>query len=68
MEVTTTVTHPLEPLTPEEIAAAVAIVRAHSANSEQLRFVSVTLHEPPRDVMLSFKPGDEVPREAFLVL
>jgi len=39
MAVTTTFTHPLEPLTPEEIGAAVAIVRAGPANSEHIRFV-----------------------------
>src|SRR5512135_2987479 len=67
-EITTTVTHPLEPLSPEEIATAVSIVRWERQLSEQVRFVSVTLHEPPREVVLNFKPGDAVKREAFMVL
>ena len=60
--------HPLEPLTSEEIAAAVAIVRAGQARAEHMRFVMVKLHEPPPEVALSYKPGDFVPREVFLSL
>ncbi len=62
------VLHPLEPLKPEEIAAAVAIVRAGPASSEHIRFVMVKLHEPPPEVALFYKPGDYVPREIFMVL
>jgi primary-amine oxidase len=60
--------HPLEPLTPEEISAAVQCVRAERGLSEQVRFVSVTLHEPEDEQALTFKPGDPVTREAFLIL
>jgi primary-amine oxidase len=60
--------HPLAPLTPEEIEAAVAIVRTEHAASEHLRFVMVRLHEPPAEVAYSYQPGDPVPREAFFVL
>jgi len=60
--------HPFAPLTPEEIEAAVALVRAARASSEHLRFVTVRLHEPPAEVALSYPPGDQVPREAFFVL
>ena len=62
------VLHPLEPLTAEEVAEAVRIVRTERKLSEQVRFVMVTLHEPAREVVLSFKPGDAIAREAFLVL
>jgi primary-amine oxidase len=68
MAVTTTFIHPLEPLTPEEIAAAVAIVRAGPASSEHMRFVMVKLHEPGPEVSLAYKPGDNVPREVFMSL
>src|SRR5258706_14314983 len=64
----TTTTHPLEPLTPEEIAAAVAIVRAGPARSEHMRFVMVKLHEPGPEVSFSYQPGDNVPREVFMSL
>lgn len=68
MAVTTHVRHPLEPLTPEEIAAAVAIVRAGPAQSEHMRFVMVKLHEPAPEVALAYKPGDAVTREVFMSL
>jgi primary-amine oxidase len=67
-EITATVAHPLEPLTPQEIEAAVAIVRRERQLSEQARFVSVTLREPPRETVLNFQPGQPVKREAFMVL
>jgi primary-amine oxidase len=60
--------HPLEPLSPEEITAAVALVRNTHQLDEQVRFVSVTLHEPPPEVVLHYKPGDPSTREAFMVL
>ena len=60
--------HPLEPLTAEEVQMAVATVRSERHLSSQFRFTSVTLNEPPKDAVLSFKLGDPVPREVFLVL
>ncbi len=60
--------HPFAPLTPQEIEAAVALVRAARASSEHLRFVTVRLHEPAAEVAFSYRPGDQVPREAFFVL
>ncbi len=68
MTVTTHIRHPLAPLTPEEIAATVAIIRAGSARSEHIRFVMVRLHEPAPEVVLAYKPGDTIPREVFLSL
>lgn len=60
--------HPLEPLTAEEVAAAVAIVRAEKQVGDTFRFPCVTLHEPPKSVVLSFQVGEPVAREAFLIL
>ncbi|WP_416676719.1 primary-amine oxidase [Egbenema bharatensis] len=60
--------HPLEPLTAEEVAAAVAIVRAEKQVGDTFRFPCVTLQEPSKAVVLNFQPGDAVPREAFLIL
>lgn len=60
--------HPLEPLTLEEITAAVDIVRAEQQPGEDVRFVSVNLHEPAKEIVLNFKEGDEIAREAFIVL
>lgn len=59
--------HPLEPLTAEEILAAVALVREQPLGG-LFRTVLVTLHEPPKEVVQAYHPGDAVPRQAFLVL
>ena len=59
--------HPLEPLTVEELRLAVTIVRRR-ALSVQFRFPTVVLNEPPKQVVLNFKAGDLIEREAFLVL
>ncbi len=60
--------HPLEPLSVDEIAAAVEIVRSQRQLGERMRFVTIALHEPPKDVVLAFVPGSPVDRQAFLVL
>jgi primary-amine oxidase len=60
--------HPLEPLTADEVAAAVSIVRAERHVGQQFRFPCVVLNEPPKSIGLNFKEGDRIHREAFLVL
>ena len=60
--------HPLEPLSAEEIIAAVEIVRTEQHLGEQVRFISVNLQEPSKEVVLNFKPGDTPQREAFIIL
>ncbi|WP_008314860.1 primary-amine oxidase [Leptolyngbya sp. PCC 6406] len=64
----TTTTHPLEPLTPEEISAAVAILRREKSLGASARFASVTLNEPPKATVLGFKLGDAIEREAFAIV
>jgi primary-amine oxidase len=65
---TPSIQHPLEPLTSQEIGAAVEIVRLKQSVGAQFRFPCVTLHEPEKSAVLAFKPGDFVPREAFIIL
>lgn len=60
--------HPLEPLSADEVAAAVAIVRAERNVGEHYRFACVRLHEPPKALVLSYQPGDPIERNAFLIL
>jgi primary-amine oxidase len=57
--------HPLEPLGGEEIAAAVAILRREGRIGDRSRLVQVVLHEPSKEVVLGWRPGVSVPREAF---
>ena len=63
-----TVDHPLTPLTPEEISAAVAIIRQEKSLESSFRFATVTLNEPAKATVLSFQPGYEIEREAFVIL
>src|SRR5579883_3362386 len=60
--------HPLEPLSAAEITTAVSIIRTEKNLSQSVRFASVTLHEPPKQFVLNYKPGDPYAREAELVL
>lgn len=57
--------HPLEPLSAEEIVAAVAIARQEKQLPASVRFVTVTLHEPAKESVIGQKPA---PRLAFLIL
>jgi primary-amine oxidase len=63
-----TATHPLAPLSADEIAAAAAILKAERGLGDQARFVFIVLHEPPKDAVRSWRPELEVPREAFIVM
>jgi len=60
--------HPLDPLSPDEIRLAVAVVRKERQLSESFRFVTVTLNEPPKELVLHPRGGDPTVREAFLVV
>jgi primary-amine oxidase len=60
------VRHPLEPLTPDEIKAASALLR--DARPEQsLRFAAIVLQEPEKDVVYGFQPGARIERSAAIV-
>ena len=63
-----TVSHPLDPLTAQEIAAASSIVRRERRLGSRVRFETVVLKEPDKDEVLSFRPGDPIRRTAFLVI
>jgi primary-amine oxidase len=61
-------THPLEPLSPEEVRQAVTLAKELRSLSATTRFMGVTLHEPPKDCILCFKAGDPIDRQAEMVL
>ena len=60
--------HPLEPLTAEEVATAVAIIKAEHNFGEKMRFAMVVLNEPDKSTVLSFKENDKIEREAFVTI
>ena len=66
--VTSSVSHPLDPLTPEEIADASAILKEQRQLGPRVRFETVVLREPDKDVALGFLPGDTIRRDVFLVV
>jgi len=59
--------HPLDPLSADEIRQAVKIFRADAHARRTMRFVSVSLHEPPKGEIASERPGNSLRREAFIV-
>ncbi|MGF1595675.1 MAG: primary-amine oxidase [Acidimicrobiales bacterium] len=60
--------HPLDRLTPEEMAAAVAIIKDSEHFGPRMRFASLGLHPPDKADVLSFAPGDEWDRRADAIL
>jgi primary-amine oxidase len=60
-------THPLEPLTAEEIERAVTILRTEQQLPDSMRFSTVELHEPAKEAVLDW-PVAVPPREAFAIL
>src|SRR5882672_5241878 len=59
--------HPLAPLTGDEIAAAVSLLKAECKASDLTRFTVITLDEPNKDGVLRFAPGQPVERRASVV-
>src|SRR5262249_28882330 len=60
--------HLLQPLTAEEIQQAVHLLRVADKVTPTTRFVSVSLKEPPKEVVQRFTPAGPISREAFVVL
>jgi primary-amine oxidase len=56
--------HPLDPLTADEIRAAVGVLRRDRGVDGRWRIASVELREPPKDVVVAFRVGDPFAREA----
>jgi primary-amine oxidase len=63
-----TVAHPLEPLTADEIAAAVAVLREERELPDTVRFSYVALDEPSKEEVDAYVPGAPVERRAAAVL
>src|SRR6266699_1299280 len=60
--------HPLEPLSAQEVIEAVRILREERRPGERERFISVSLHEPPKNEVLAYHPDSIVGREAMIIL
>ncbi len=60
--------HPLDPLEPDEIRLAVATVRELKKLPASFRFVTVSLNEPAKALVLYPRTTEPASREAFMVL
>lgn len=60
--------HPLDPLSKEEIATAIGILKGEEKISPASRFPMIGLREPPKVEVLNYKPGDPIRREASVVI
>jgi primary-amine oxidase len=65
---TTRSRHPLDPLSPDEIGLAVAVLREVRRLGESYKFVSVALNEPAKALVLHPESDSAIPREARLLL
>ena len=60
--------HPLQALTSQEYWAVYDVLRDNGKIDADTFIPSVLLHEPPKDRVLAWKPGDPVFREADVIL
>lgn len=62
------VQHPLELLSREKVATAITIIRNQLNLAETIRFTTVVFKESPKNVVINFKDGDPINREAWMIL
>lgn len=60
--------HPLDRLTPAEMAEAARIIKASEYFGDRVRFASLGLHPPAKSEVLSYVPGQPFDRQAEAVL
>ncbi|HYN21774.1 MAG TPA: hypothetical protein VE078_12490 [Thermoanaerobaculia bacterium] len=61
-------THPLDPLSAEEIRAASKALHARPGFPEDMAFAVVALNDPPKKEILAYKGGSSFTRQVFTVL
>ena len=60
-------THPLDSLTADEINKAVDLYRAYDVSDENTLFINVTLVEPSKESVRSYKEGEEFDRSVKII-
>ncbi|NBP52506.1 MAG: hypothetical protein EBU70_15240, partial [Actinobacteria bacterium] len=60
--------HPLDPLSPEELAAAIEIVRREQGLTRDHLFVFTLLQEPTKAELDAWRPGDPIDRAARITV
>ena len=62
------ISHPLDPLSFDEINEVTNIVKNNSNLGKELLFETIMLLEPSKKTVLSFRKGDQIVRMAFVVV
>ena len=60
--------HPLEPLTADEVQAAIALLKAQDTFNKKTRVISVMLKEPPKQAIYAWPETVAAPRQALAIL
>lgn len=60
--------HPLDPLTAQEYSAVIAALKEENYVDEASLYPLITLDEPAKAEVLQWKPGEAVPRRAFVIV
>lgn len=60
--------HPLEPLTAQEVQQTIDLLRHGGYLSATTRIISLSLLEPDKSLVYQFAAGDSIARQAFVVL
>ena len=60
--------HPLDPLSLDEITKSISIVKSKENLGKELLFETIMLKEPSKKTVFSFKPGDTFQRNVFVVV
>ena len=67
-EIQSSTTHPLDPLSADEILRAVEILKRDRDIGTRVRYETVVLNEPPKNDVLAYDGTQTLPREAFICL
>jgi primary-amine oxidase len=59
--------HPLDPLTEDEIKAAVGLLKTEGKSTRYINYSFIGLQEPPKDAVLAFKAGDPIVRRVKII-
>lgn len=60
--------HPLDPLTAQEYSSVIAALKEENYVGEAGLYPLITLDEPAKAEVLRWKPGEAVPRRAFVIV
>ena len=60
--------HPLDPLSADEIETVARLIRTQQQLGDAIRFISISLHEPAKDVVVDYSNETTCAREASVIV